>query len=970
MQPFGWEVKTNGRADVTQYVDPFIGTAGHGHTFPGATSPFGMVQLSPDTRIDGSWDGCSGYHYSDSILYGFSHTHLSGTGCSDYGDILLMPYSKKACDSVAYKGYATRTVFHHADEHAEAGYYSVKLPNVKVELTASPHVGLHYYHFSVNDPAVELNLEHRDEVIESMVEIVNDTTVRGYRFSKAWAADQRVYFCLHFSKAVTATIYSDNKEQQGARSAKGKHLRVAFDAGQSRDLLVKAGISPVSEVSAENNITAEIPGNDFEAIRQKVKTDWNNELSRIEVSGGTNEQLRTFYTALYHCFTAPNLYSDVDGSYRGRDNQVHKDTVHPQYTVFSLWDTYRALHPLFTIVQQKRTSDFINTFIKEAEQGGRLPVWELSANETDCMIGYHSIPVIADAWVKGIRDYDAEKALNAMVHDATLDRRGLKQYKSCGYIPAEGEPESVSQTLEYGYDDWCIAQLAKGLHKDDIYKRFIKRAQAWQNMYDPKTMFMRARLNNAFVEPFNPSEVNFHYTEANAWQYNYAVPHDIGGLMQQMGGKENFAKHLDELFTASTQTSGREQADITGMIGQYVQGNEPSHHMAYLYCFADQPSKTQLRVAQIMHSLYTDKPDGLSGNEDCGQMSAWFVMSAMGMYAVTPGTDQYILGTPLFKELKIHLENGKTFTIKAPVVSDVNRFVNGVQLNGKEHAEGWITQSDIMNGGELAFAMGTNPLDKVDSKTTPSPHYPYKAPYTSISNDDRVPAAPRIVNTAARTFPDKLTLALSNGSGDDVIYYAIAEGPFMKYDKPVTIEKNTQLRTYAMTNKGLASDTVTSMYYRIPTGRKIKLLTKYAPQYAANGDNTLIDGLRGPENYMTGAWQGYEGVNLEAIIDLSSAEQLGKLSCGFLQDQNAWIFLPVSVEYFISNDGKTFTSAGKVANTVPDKQDGVILHDFSLKLDAKTRYIKVVATNMGKCPAWHKGAGNPSWIFTDELLIE
>lgn len=951
---FGWTPPAMGPEDFVQYVDPFIGTGGHGHTFPGATAPFGMVQLSPDTRNDGSWDGCSGYHYSDTVLFGFSHTHLSGTGCSDYGDFLLMPYSENACPEAEQKGYATKTKFTHDKEKAGAGYYSVDLPQALAELTASPRVGFHRYTFHADDPALELNLEHRDEVLDSRIEIVNDSTIRGYRFSKAWANDQRLYFYAKFSAPFKARIINDGKTAEG-KTAQSKKLRVLLSFAE-KNIRVKFALSPVDEYGAERNMNSEIPGWDFDAVRELVRRDWNAELSKIAVKSESKPQLRTFYTALYHCFIAPNVYSDADGRYRGRDMQVHHDTLSPQYTVFSLWDTYRALHPLFTIIQQKRTNEFVRTFIRQWEEGGRLPVWELSACETECMIGYHAVPVIADAYIKGLKDYDTLKAFRAMTSSAMMDHFGLKLYKKYGYIPAEGEAESVSKTLEYAYDDWCIAQLAKQQGNKAEYDRYIRRAQSWENVFDPKTGFMRPRLNNAFVEPFAPEEVNFHFTEANAWQYSLAVPQDIGGLMERMGGKEKFRDHLRRLFTVSSKTSGREQADITGLIGQYAQGNEPSHHMAYLSSYCDDPGHTQEMVHRIMTTLYQDTPDGLSGNEDCGQMSAWFVMSAMGFYPVTPGTPQYVLGTPLFDEIRIRLENGKEFVIGSDRTAG-SFLVDALQLNGAEYNENFLDHRDIVNGGRLHFTLREqSPRSRLPMRLVPA-----------IPAEDRIVPVPRVLNST-RTFDRELRVDFYAGDQTEIYVSPNGAAPSV-YRNDLKIDRSTTVKAWAKRG-GKTSDTAVFIFYKAPKDRSIKLNTQYAAQYAAGGDRALIDFIRGPENYRTGSWQGYQEVDLDVVIDLKSEQQLRSISAGFLQDENSWIFFPVQVEFFVSTDGENFESAGKLLTDVSPLAKGTLLKNYKLTAIRKARYVRVVGKNPGKCPAGHKAAGEKSWIFADEIVIE
>lgn len=970
---FRWNPAAYTGTDYAQYVDPMIGTAAHGHTFPGATAPFGMVQLSPDTRVDGSWDGCSGYHYSDSLIYGFSHTHLSGTGCSDYGDILLMPGTGEALFNNGADGKpGYRSAFSHKNEEAEAGYYKVKLQNgVTAELTASPRSGLHRYTFPENEGHVVIDLKHRDEVIESQLHF-GEFSVSGYRVSKAWATEQRIYFYAEFSERFDSVLIRDttaivSQEAYAKNETVSKDLRAILQFRNLKNpLVVKVGISAVSELAAEVNMHTETGSRSFDEVRKAVRDDWNKELACIAVKSENKKQLRTFYTALYHCFTAPNVYCDVDGSYRGRDQKVHKDSLHPQYTVFSLWDTHRALHPLFTLVQQQRTNDFIRTFLKQYKEGGRLPVWELSGNETDCMIGYHAVPVITDAYVKGIRDYDAKLAMEAMLHSATEDRRGLKAYKQCGYIPAEGEPESVSKTLEYAYDDWCIAQMAQlDFNNATIYDEYIARSQAWKNLYDPQSGFMRARLNNAFVEPFSPEEVNFHYTEANAWQYSMALPHDISSLIARMGGPEKFEKHLDNLFTTSSKTSGREQADITGLIGQYAHGNEPSHHMAYLYAYCGKPEKAEYRVHEVLNTLYTDQPDGLCGNEDCGQMSAWYVLSALGFYPVTPGTPDYVCGMPLFESVTVNLENGKTLEITTPKLNVPYPYVYSIMLNEKAAAYGTLNHNELMKGGKLIY--------NVESRLNESkisgglPRY-FKTPGMDIEYAQYITPVPRSL-TSNRVFEKNMQLAFAEPERYDHIYYSLNNGPFTEWKNPVTLSETTTIKAFAKIGDK-KSHTAEFTYFKAPNDRTIKLFTKYANQYAAGGDKALIDFIRGPDNFMTGMWQGYEGVNVEAVVDLSKTQSVTKCSIGFLQDENAWIFMPDEVEYLVSDDGVNFKSIGIVKNTIPDKQTGVIRKDFTLQQSTRARYIKVIGKNKGVCPPWHKGAGNKSWIFADEIVIE
>ena len=958
-----WEVADYQGRDYRQFVNPLIGTGGHGHTYPGATVPFGLVQLSPDTRLTG-WDGCSGYHYSDKYIYGFSHTHLSGTGVSDYGDVLLMPttgevrYNNGAKNKQGY-----RSAFSHANEKAEVGYYSVLLDDykVKAELTTTPRVGVHRYTFPEGTQSnIILDLVHRDKVIDSHVEVVNNKEIQGYRVSQAWATNQHVYFVARFSQPFRKSAIQQEGKLIEAKKAKSKAIKASFtfDTKANAPVIVKVGISAVSIEGARKNLETEAPNWDFDQFRQKAANAWNHELSKIAIEGRTKEQQTVFYSALYHTMIAPNVFNDVDGQYRGRDQKIHQAKGFDYYTVFSLWDTYRATHPLYTLIQQKRTNDFVNTFIKQYEQDKLLPVWELAANETNCMIGYHAVPVISDAYKKGIKNYPIDKAFAAMKASAMHDQFGLDAYKKQGYISAADESESVSKTLEYAYDDWCIAQIAKALKKDDDYRTFMQRAQAYKHIFDPKTGFMRGKRHHRWMKPFRPEEVNFNFTEANSWQYSLYVPQDITGLTNLLGGKPKLDNWLDNLFSASSKTSGRNQADITGLIGQYAHGNEPSHHMAYLYNFVGKPWKTQSKVAQILSTLYSNAPDGLSGNEDCGQMSAWYVMSAMGFYPVTPTQTYYVIGSPVFPKATINLENGKKFTIKANGVSDKAIYIQSAKLNGKPYLKTYLEHQTIMEGGEIVFEMGKTPNKDWGSK-------PEHQPSTSI---DEFLITPLPYFEGSFTFVDKAEVKIGALPGVDEVYYAIEDQPFQKYTQAFSVDKTTRIRAFAKRGDQ-TSDTIDTRYVKIPKGRKLTLKSKYANQYAADGPTTLIDFVRGGKNYQLGGWQGYQGQDVEAIVDLGKTQDIKKLAVGFLQEQRSWVFMPKEVVYFISTDGTNFEELGKVANTVDEKAEGVVIRDFVLEKTSKARYIKVIAKNRGEVPEWHIGAGGKSWIFADEIII-
>jgi len=958
------------KQEPLDYVNPFIGTGGHGHTFPGATVPFGMVQLSPDTRLEG-WDGCSGYHYSDSIIYGFSHTHLSGTGVADYCDILFMPTSEKFYLKNGYlenidEGYGSR--FNKKSEKASPGYYSVKLSdyNIFVELTASNRVGFHKYVFPKNKKAfVTIDLTHRDEVIESSLKQISEYELEGFRRSRSWAQDQYIHFVARFNKPITKLNLANNDTLMNKDEAYGKNIKAALEFGNisKQELLVKVAISAVSAEGARKNLEAEIPEWNFNEIKFKAVKLWNRELSKIKINSSKENKV-IFYSALYHTMIAPNTFMDVDGKYRGTDLKIHTAKDFTNYTIFSLWDTYRASHPLYTILDHKRTNDFIKTFIHQYKNGGQLPVWELAANYTGCMIGYHSVPVIADAYNKGIRDYDIEVAFKAMKNSAMQDHLGLKSYKEFGYIPAHEESESVSKTLEYAYDDWCIAQIAKELNKTEDYAYFIKRAQSYNNIYDPETGFMRAKMHGAWKYPFDPAEVDFNYTEANSWQYSFYVPQDISALIQLMGGKENFSNKLDQLFTVSNKTTGRTQADITGLIGQYAHGNEPSHHMAYLYSFANKPWKTQEITDKILQEMYSSNPDGYIGNEDCGQMSAWYVLSAMGFYPVTPASNIYVIGRPILREAIIKLENENNFIIKVQKQSKQNKYIQKAYLNGKAYLKSYLKHETIMNGGELLFVMGSKPNKDWGSQNENIP--------TSEIKDNLILPVP-YSNARKRSFANKINIELYHSDDANIHFTIDGKMPTLEselYQNPLLIDKTTTIKYFAE-KEGIISDVSELNLVKFPEGRGITLNTRPHRQYTAGTDSALIDGIFGDNDFRTGSWQGYNGPDLDALIDLGKETSISYFSANFLQDINSWIFMPDYVEFFVSNDGESFKSIGKVKNTVPENEWGSIIKDFTLTIKpVKAKYVKVLGKSKVMCPEWHKGRGNELFIFIDEITIK
>lgn len=739
--------------NFVQYVDPMIGTARMGHTYPGVTAPFGMVQLSPDTdtipyAVDGKYTGdvykyCAGYQYEDKTIVGFSHTHFSGTGHSDLGDFLVMPTVGKlqlnpGTADKPETGY--RSAFSHDNETAEAGYYKVNLDdhNITAELTATTRVGMHRYTFPESDAAhIILDLmygiyNYDEKTTWAFVRVENDTLITGYRSTNGWARTRTIYFAMAFSKPFKSYglktyekhpyrgFWGRFDQENNFPEAANEKIRAHFDfdTKEGEQIKIKFALSPVSTEGAIKNMMAEIPGWDFEAVKSQTQANWNKELSKITADAGNKAEMTNFYTAMYHAFLGPTVYMDVDGQYKGLDQNIHKANGFINYTSFSLWDTYRALHPLFNILQPARNQDMIRSMLAHYDQSVHkmLPIWSHHANENWCMIGYHSVPVIADAVIKGNADFDVERALGACIQTAnTRYFDGIGEYIDKGYVPEDKSRASVSKTLEYAYDDWCIAQMAKKLGKEEIYEEFLKRSESYKNVYDAKSGFMRPKLTNGeWKKEFDPLDTHGQgFIEGNSWNYSLYVPHDPATMIDMMGGKHKFTQHLDSLFSMELPDKYFEHTeDISrdGIIGNYVHGNEPSHHVVYLYNWTDAPWKAQDKIRMILKTMYRPAANGLGGNDDFGQMSAWYLFSALGFYPVAPGSDQYMLGSPVVKSATIHLENGKTFTVEAKDQSDKNVFVKRILLNGQVLDRRYITHEDIKNGGKLTFYMSNKPV--------------------------------------------------------------------------------------------------------------------------------------------------------------------------------------------------------------------------------------------------------------------
>jgi predicted alpha-1,2-mannosidase len=734
------ENKIDSKVSFTSYVNPFTGTGFHGHVFLGANVPFGAVQLGPVNMSEG-WDWCSGYHYSDSTIIGFSHTHLSGTGIGDLGDILVMPATgkvkvKKGNLNDYESGYYS--LFDHEKERAKPGYYAVELKRyrIKAELTATERVGFHQYSFPRSDDAkIIIDLKEGigwDRPIKTKIRQVNDTTIEGYRYSTGWAKDQQVFFTAIFSKPMTGfSIYEDSILMEGTewQGAMGRCV-ANFNTTENEKIKVKVGLSPVSTENALANINAELPVWDFEMVVKNADNAWNKELGKIAITTADEKKLRTFYTALYHTMFAPALFNDHNGDYRGTDKKIYRGATFNNLTIFSLWDTYRAAHPLFTIFQEERVNDMINSMLAIYQQQGKLPVWHLVGNETNTMPGNSGIHVVTDAYLKGFRGFDTVLAWEAVRATAMVDERGMHFVKKNGYIPADSMVESAALGLEYAIADWGIAEMAKRMGKQEDFKYFSERAKNYRYYFDSTSKFMRGRLSEKeWRTPFSPivaRHMKDDFSEGNAWQYTWLVPHDVEGLMKLLGGEQPFIKKLDSLFVIKGDMGKEASNDITGLIGQYAHGNEPGHHIPYLYAFAGQPWKTAEKVRYIVDSLYSDKVDGLCGNEDVGQMSAWYVLSALGFYQVNPASAVYVFGSPSVDKAELRMANGAIFKIIALNNSDSNKYIQSIRLNGQDYERSYIHYRDIIKGGELQVTMGAKPSGTwgVAQRTRPSNNSP------------------------------------------------------------------------------------------------------------------------------------------------------------------------------------------------------------------------------------------------------
>ena len=713
---------------LTQFVNPFIGTDGPGNTYPGATVPFGMVQLSPDIGTPG-WDRIAGYYYQDTIISGFSHTHLTGTGAGDLYDILVMPTNSKSSKRIKENGFRPYSRFSHDQEMASPGYYSVNLLDfeIKAEMTATNRVGIHRYTFPSDDSTqVTIDLGYAlnwDKPTDTYLEAVNDSILKGYRMSTGWAKDQRIYFSMHFSKPFKAySIYSNGEKVTSPVQGPNTKITLQYSMENGEQLVIKTGLSTAGFHGAGEAISKEADGFDFDYIRSNANEVWEKELQKIIITSDNLDEKSIFYTMMYQSMLAPTLLSDLDGKYKGAHDTISIAHGFNRYDTFSLWDTFRAAHPLYTIIQQEKVPDMVRSMLAHYKETGILPVWSMQGNETNMMIGYHAVPVIVDAYFKGFQ-FNAELAYKACKESAMVNDRQIDVYKDRGFIPVDEGHEnwSVSKTMEYAYDDWCIAMFAKDLGRQKDYEYFLKRSENWKNLYNDKASWLQPKdTNGQFIEPFIPKEYSPYFCESNAWHYYWFVPQDVPGLIEKTGGHKRFEQKLDSMFTYAPAPEDKLPLFSTGMIGQYAHGNEPSHHVAYLYNYLDQPSRTQELVRDILGSQYLNEPNGHCGNEDCGQMSSWYILSSLGFYPVNPAQGVYDLGIPLFKEAIVAIGNGKTFKVRQENFKKNNSYVSSISLNDVPLDRSFITHKELIKGGELVFYMTDSP-EKANVKILKTP---------------------------------------------------------------------------------------------------------------------------------------------------------------------------------------------------------------------------------------------------------
>ena len=980
------------------YADPMIGTDGLGHTFPGATVPFGMVQLSPSNDFK-SWNWCSGYHYSDSILKGFAHTHLSGAGLAGLGDILLMPTTgevklEAGTEENPEMGYRSR--FSHDQEEASPGYYSVVLKDydIKVELTTTQRVGFHKYTPSKGGTLnVIIDPTHHimERVLDTGIEYISDTEMRGYKKSDGEGGERTVYFYAKFSKPLADFgLANDNALNPEVKKLNGKNTKayVQVELRSNEALQVQVALSFVSHEGAKANFNAEATGLSFDDVHEMARAKWSEKLNKINVEGKSASDKRIFYTAMYHSFISPNLISDVNGKYVVEGKLLTSEI--PQYSNYSTWDTFRALNPLFTIIDQKKTAEFVNSLAsRHSDAKVGLPVWECLGHDNVCMIGYNAVSPLVDAVLKDVEGIDANQvyaavraaAMSTEKHSPNYDKNGMEEYIRLGFVPAELNC-AVSKTTEQNYYDWCIAMLAKKLgHTDDV-QLFLERSIGYRNLYNPETRFLDSKYTTGEWREMDSTvwgDLIGNYVSGNRWAYSTFVPHDVQGLINLIGGREEFAAWLDEIFTDTSTIAGDNHVDISGFIGKYGHGDEPGHHAPYLYNYAGQPWKTQMYVRKVLNDFYSDTPDGLVNNDDLGQMSAWYIFGVLGFYPVCPGDMQYAIGSPLFSSASIQLENGKQFVVKAKNNPKENIYIQSLTLNGKPHTKSFITHGEIMQGGEMIFEMGSEPNKKWATQVE-------DRPVSAVTIPEGSSALPQITmkpfdSDNSEVFEGNRTIHLHSNTPDADIYYTLdgstPHRQSKKYVNGIVIKKSSKLKAIAYADGMQPSFVYDRDYYAgrsfadlSPAYPKFTLETKGGVSILAK-DSPLMDQKIGSDKFNDGRWTGFNGRDMVAVIDFGQEVTLKNLSLGFLSNTGVWIFPPSAIALSVSNDNNSFKEiAHKSFNYSQAELEETFLERpyFNIK-NTKTRYLKVTAKEFGPIPSWHAATGHKGLMYLDEITL-
>lgn len=975
--------------DILDYVDPMIGTDGIGHTFPGATTPFGMIQLSPSNDFK-AWNWCSGYHYSDTVLKGFAHTHFSGAGLAGLGDVLLMPTlgsatTQPGTETQPESGYRSR--FSHERETAKAGYYAVHLDDydIDVELTATARVGFHRYTFNragqaniVVDPTHHL----MEAISETAIEILSDTEIRGYKTSNGESGKRTVYFYATFSKPFASTLITDDGNTvDDAQSKVGSRIAsaVSFDVKAQEQINVKVGLSHTSYSGAYENFMAEANDTTFDQAYANAQNQWRDKINTIQVDMLNEEDLRTFATSMYHSFIHPNVISDVNGDFYLPEQIFNTD--YPQYSNYSTWDTFRTLHPLYTLIEHEKTAEFVNSLAsRKTVSDMELPVWEAMGHDNVCMIGHNTVSVMADAILKDVSGIDIEAAYTAMrsaafdtsKHSPNYDFNGMEDYIQYHYVPGE-IGASVSKTTEYNYFDWTISQVAKKLGYEEDYGLFKQRSIGYRTLFEADSGYLAPRNSTGELQEQNYQiwdDLISNYVSGNVWGYSNFVPHDVAGLIELHGGKQEYAEFLDKIFADESEIGGSQHVDISGFIGKYGHGDEPSQHIPYFYMFLNQPWKTQSFVRQVLRDFYSDKPDGLINNDDLGQMSAWYIFSSMGFYPVNPGDLRYVIGSPLVKNAAINLANNKQFRVSVDNQSEENKYVKAVFLNGSPFNDYYITHDQIMAGGHLHFVMTSEPMAYWGSDVPVIPE-PIKA---SVKYTPKITAAAHI--NGSTFFSEQTEITLTSLSKGDIRYTLDGSEPTQQstlYVGPIQLKDSAEIKVKVFVDGNLPSKTASQVFYRslLPQldNKASITLAHQAHKYGDPSGSQLIDGKVGALHFADGNWSGFTPSGLNGVIDFGSTQSITTVSINALVDTQVWIFPPKQLALSVSQDGENWTSiATKEGVSVTQTSKGIQHYRFDFPTQS-VRYLKVDVDNFGPLPRWHAGDGKAAFLFIDEIVF-